>query len=135
MPSDPAVRHRPSLISERDQRRATDDRVVDQLRIAITKRVDGPYLPRVLSRPTLVAAITELSESSHIQRVAETQNYVELRLWLAELCDLDYDPKGERRNYPFRKRELQGIDYTLADAGLEATADLETDTPPLARHL
>lgn len=131
----PSSKRQSSLLSDHDRRRAQDDRLVDDLRQSITRRVDGQYLPTVLSRETLAGVIEALDESPHIGAVTADLNYEALRHWVADCCELDYNLASEDRYYPFRKRELQAIDYELADAGLEPTAEIETDNPPLARNL
>lgn len=121
-----------SPVSEFDRRRAQDGRVVDDLRADIARRVNGRYLPTVLSRETLTNAIVVLEDSEHVKQMAAAMNYERLRYWVADLADIDYDPAGDRRYYPFRKAELQRLDYALADLGFEPDADIETEDPPRA---
>lgn len=125
---------RSSLISETERRQARDDRTVADLRQDICRRLegDGQYLPRVLSRATVVAILDRLDDDTRqLERVAADLNHIKLRRWLADLVGFYYEPTGGR-GYTLRKDELQQVDYALADAGYAASADIDT-SPPVVR--
>lgn len=124
--------HRDSVIPERDRRRAQDDRLVEDVRQDITRRVDRQYLLRVLSRETIIRIIETLEDSGYVDDVAAGLDHEQLRYWVSDLCDLDYNPGAGDRHYPFRRRELKAVDYVLDETGLEADGEIETENPPLA---
>jgi len=108
--------------------RANDDRTVKELRQSITRRVGGQYLPRALSKETRKNLLLSLSERDANESVISSLEHKKVRLWIAEKCDIEYEPSG-KRHYGFLKKELQKIEYILEERNINKDVEIETDNP------
>jgi len=108
--------------------RANDDRTVKELRQSITRRVGGQYLPRALSKETRKNLLLSLSEREVSESVISSLEHKKVRLWIAEKCNIEYEP-SEERHYGFLKKELQKIEYVLKEQNINKDVKIESDNP------
>lgn len=107
-------RRRTSTISADQLRRLQDQRSAGDLLEAIPDRVGTEPIPSRLSRETIVESIGRLARSDVARKTASAMNERQLRIWLADLCGIDYDPNDDR-GLNYRREELLQIDQALED--------------------
>lgn len=81
----------------------------------IPDRVGTSPITTRLSRATVVECIVHLSRSGVARSTAGPMNERQLRTWLGDLCDIEYDPTDDR-GLDYRVKELKRIDQALEQA-------------------
>lgn len=105
-------RRRASTIDADQLRRLQDQRSAGDLLEEIPERVGTDPIPSRLSRETIVESIGRLARSDVARATAAPMNERQLRIWLADLCRINYDPTDDR-GLNYRREELLQIDQTL----------------------
>lgn len=96
--------------------RLQDDRSAAEIRESVCDRTGTEPIPSRLSRETIVESIGRLARSSVARKTAAAMTERKVRVWLGDLCDVEFDPTDDR-GLNYRREELQKIDQALETAG------------------